>query len=184
MKYPNKTKEKYEPTVTHGNRGMNLEKMINQSNLFYIEENIALIYKKPTDIGINKVNYKPKLVIKDAYFKSPSTLDYNGIYKGKYIEFDAKETKNKTAFPLSNISNHQYVHLQKIIEHGGICFLIIKMNELIYLLPGNKLIEFINQEKRKSIPYDYLKQNAYLIKYGYNPLIDYIKVIDILIKEA
>lgn len=184
MKYPNKTKDKYTKNITYANRGMNLESLINESNKYYLDIDKALIYKKPTDIGINKVNYKPKLVIKDAYFKSPSTLDYNGIYKGKYIEFDAKETKSKTSFPLSNIPTHQLTHLKKVINHGGIIFLIISINNEVYLIPGNKLVDFIDSNERKSIPYTYFQEECYLIKLAYNPIIDYLKIVDILIKEA
>lgn len=180
MNYPNKSKGKYKKTTSYANRGMDLEALINESNKYYLETDEALIYKKPTEIGINKVVYKPKLVIKDAYFKSPSTLDYNGIYKGKYIEFDAKETSSKTSFPLSNIMSHQLKHIEKVIDHGGICFLIIKINEQLFLLPGNKVIEFINNYERKSIPYEYIKNNGSLLQYGYNPLIDYLKIVDIL----
>ncbi len=183
MKYPNKSKNKYTPNVSYANRGMDLEKLLNESNKYYLEINKALIYKKPTNIGINKVQYQPKLVIKDAYFKSPSTLDYNGIYKGKYIEFDAKETKNKTSFPLNNIPNHQIEYIKKVINHGGIIFLIISINNEIYLLKGLDLINFINNNERKSIPITYFKENAFLIKFGYNPIIDYLKIVDILIKE-
>lgn len=52
--------------------------------------------------------------ITDGFFEAPSTLDYNGIYKGKYIEFDAKETKNKTSFPISNIHRHQIDYVRKL----------------------------------------------------------------------
>ncbi len=181
MNYPNKSKGKYKKTTSYANRGMDLEAMINESNKYYLETNQAIIYKKPTEIGINKIVYKPKVVIKEAFFKSPSTLDYNGLYKNKYIEFDAKETRSKTAFPLSNILAHQIDHIKKILEHGGIGFFIIKINNEIYLLPGNKFIDFINETTRKSIPYEYIQQNSYLIKLGYNPLIDYLKIVDKLI---
>ena len=184
MKYPNKkNNEQKHNNITYGNRGMGLETLINLANEYYLETNVAIIYKKPTDIGINKVIYKPKVVIKDAYFKSPSTLDYNGIYKGKYIEFDAKMTRNKTSFPLNNIPSHQLEHIKKIIGHGGICFLILEMNNNFYLLEGNKLIEFIDQELRKSIPIAYIEEHAHKIKLGLNPVIDYIKVLENIIKE-
>jgi len=42
-------------------------------------------------------------MIKEAYFKQASTTDYNGVYKGRYIDFEAKETKLPSSFPLKNI---------------------------------------------------------------------------------
>ena len=121
--------------------------------------------------------------IKKAFFEMPSTLDYNGIYKGYYIEFDAKETLNKTSFPLSNIHKHQLDHIRRIINHGGICFLIIKMNGFIYYFSGYDLISFIDNNTRKSIPYSYIKDKGITIEEKYLIPIDYIKVIDNLIKE-
>ena len=113
--------------VNMANRGMDLEKMINESNEFYLVHDIAIIHKKPTPVQIVKVDYpsRNKAVITEAYYKTPSTTDYNGIYKGKYIDFEAKENKNKTSFPLSNVHPHQVSHLMSIYKHGGIGFLII-----------------------------------------------------------
>ena len=94
MNYPNKIikNKPWRLEVSHSNRGMNLEEMLNQSNNYYKEKDIALIFKKPTPIGIVDVAYEnKKKIIKKAYFKEQSTLDYNGIYRGKYIDFDAKE---------------------------------------------------------------------------------------------
>jgi len=178
MNYPNKIKKCNNSFITYGNRGMELEELLNQTNLFYLEKNIALIYKKPTDIGIVKVDYSNKQQIVDAYFKTPSTLDYNGIYKGKYIEFDAKATQNRTSFPLKNIHDHQINHLKKVIEHNGIVFLIIKMNASYFLFPGKTLISFLEKNTRKSIPYDFIKENSYFIKEQIDPPLDYLKGID------
>ena len=75
-------------------------------------------------------------MICEAYFKTPSTTDYNGVYKGYYIDFEAKETRSKTSFPLSNIHKHQIDHLINIKKHGGIGFIIVKftlLNKIYYL---------------------------------------------------
>ena len=178
MKYPNNIKKEYKKEINYKNRGMELEYLINEACLYYIENGLAIIYKKPTPIGIVDVDYKNGAVIHKAYFKEPSTLDYNGIYRGKYIEFDAKECKSKTSFPLSNIHPHQIKHIERVIKHGGIAFLIISMNGLYYLFKGEDLLAFEKNNTRKSIPYDVIKKLGYLINYNYNIGIDYLKGID------
>ena len=181
MNYPNKKNVTYHKSVNYANRGIYLEGIINDTNEYLLQKNIAVIYKKPTPIGIVKVSYENnKQVITKAYFASPSTLDYNGLYKGKYIEFDAKSTESKTSFPLSNIHGHQVEHIRKIINHNGIVFLIIGMNDEFYLLNGTQLIDFIDNNTRKSIPYDYLKDKAYKLEYNYITGLNYLKYVDII----
>ena len=179
VKYPNNINKKNIITTSHSNRGMSLENMINETNKYYIDNDMALIYKKPTPIGTVKVSFEKKhKIIDKAYFKTPSTLDYNGLYKGKYIEFEAKETKNKTSFPLSNIHVHQINHMRKVLEHGGISFFIINMNTLTYLLKGEDFISFIENNNRQSIPYEYLKTQGFIIKLSYQPRCDYLEIIN------
>lgn len=179
MQYPNSIKKKAHSIVSYGNRGMDLENLLNLSNSYYERENIALIYKKPTPIGIVDVHYSSKgKVIDKAYFKAPSTLDYNGLYKGKYIEFEAKESKNKTSFPLSNIHPHQIEHIRGVIHHGGIVFLIIMMQAKVYLLDGQIFLDFIDFTPRKSIPFSYIEENGHFIKEKIDPPLDYLRVVD------
>lgn len=178
MFYPTGMKKEYQSNViVYKNRGMSLESLINDANEFYLENDTAVIYKKPTPIGLIDVDYK-KGEIKKAYFKEKSTFDYNGIYRGKYIDFEAKETKNKTSFPLSNVHEHQFKHLKRIIHHKGIAFLIVSINEEYYILKGEDLLEFITSSKRKSIPYSYFKTNCYKIETSLRPVLNYLKIID------
>jgi len=182
VKYPNGIKKEYINIKSHSNRGMDLENDLNDTNNYYLVNNIAVIYKKPTPITINKVDYKSRndAVIKEARFKIPSTTDYNGIYKGKYIDFEAKETKSTTSFPLSNIHKHQIDHLINIYNHGGIGFVIVRFSKLnkTYLLFIEDLISFLNNNERVSIPINYFEEKAYLIKEGLNPRLDYLKILD------
>jgi len=175
--YPGKAKTKYTKEINYKNRGLDLEYLINITNEYYLINDIAVIYKKPTPITVHKVDYK-KNKVTEGYYKTPSTLDYNGIYKGKYIDFDAKETKNKTSFPLSNIHSHQIKHIERVISHGGISFIILKMNSNYFLLKGEDLLDFINTNKRKSIPFEYIKNNCEKIIEQYNPALNYLAVID------
>lgn len=177
IKYPNKIIKTNNKIKNYGNRGMTLESEINSTNEYYLLNDIAIIHKKPTPVAVVKqVNQK----IVDAYFKVPSTTDYNGIYKGKYIDFDAKETKSKTSFPLANIHLHQIKHIESIIRHKGIAFIILRFTTLneTYLLFGKDLLSFINNNNRKSIPYEYFKEKGYLIKDKLQPQVDYLKIIE------
>jgi recombination protein U len=179
MNYPNNIKKKVQNPLSYKNRGMDLEEELNISNEYYIDNDIALIYKKPTPIGIASVSYNSHgKTIEKAYFKEKSTLDYNGLYRGKYIEFEAKVTKNKTSFPLENIHEHQINHIKSVLKHHGIVFLIIKINDLTYLLKGDDFINYINIKNRKSVEYSFIKETGYLIKYEWNPPLDYLKIVD------
>ena len=182
MNYPGGIKRNYNSLKSYGNRGMDLESDLNDTNTYYLNNDIAIIYKKPTPITINKVDYKSRrdAVITEAHFKIPSTTDYNGIYKGKYIDFEAKETRSTTSFPLANIHKHQIDHLEKIYKHGGICFLIVRFVKLnkTYLLYIEDLLDLINSSKRVSIPLSYFEEKGYLIKEGIIPRLNYLAIID------
>jgi recombination protein U len=181
MKHPGGVRNKKGNGASYGNRGMGLEEDINLTNEYYLLHDIAVIHKKPVPITISKVNYPSRLeaVIEKAYFKTPSTTDYNGIYKGKYIDFEAKETKS-SSFPLSNIHNHQIKHLESIIDHGGIAFLIVRFTKEseTFLLKADDLIMFIKEKTRKSIPKNYFLEKGFIIKESFTPRIDYLKIID------
>ena len=184
MNYPKGIKHKEEKTkeiINYGNRGMALEEDINITNKYYVDKKIAFIYKKPTPIQVTKIDYNNKgMIIKEAFFKEPSTTDYNGLYKGKYIDFDAKETESKTSFPLANVHIHQIKHIKNIVENGGIGFLIVRFVKLnkYFILLGEDLIDFIKNNDRKSIPLSYFEEKGHIIEYTYMPRIDYLKVID------
>ena len=182
MKYPNNISKSYNAKTNYGNRGMNLEDDLNETNHYYLLNDIAIIYKKPTPITIVKVDYKSRedAVIKEAYFKTPSTTDYNGLYKGKYIDFEAKETTNTNFFPLRNIHKHQLDHLRKIINHNGIGFLIIRFSKInkTYYIGAKEFINYVDNETRKSVPIEYIETNGYLIKEKFNPRLDYLKIVD------
>lgn len=176
MFYPN-GKKYTKNYINYKNRGMNLESLINDANDYYLEMNKAVIYKKPTPIGLVDVDYK-KGEIKKAFFKEKSTFDYNGIYKGKYIDFEAKESKSKTSFPLSNIHEHQIKHLRRILDHGAISFLIVNINDAYYLLKGEDLLFFIETNERKSIPISFFEKNAKKINLKIRPILDYLDAVD------
>ena len=182
MNYPTGVKKKMINNIKtreYKNLGMNLESDINNTNDFYVNKKIAYIYKKPTPIKLVKVDYK-KSKIEEAYFEKPSTTDYNGIYKGKYIDFEAKETINQKGFPLINIHKHQIEHIRNINNEKGICFLIVRFTKLnkTYLLMAKDFLFFIDNNKKSTIPINYFEECGYLIKEKFYPRVDYLEIID------
>lgn len=188
MNYPNgmrKNNFSMSTNKSYSNRGMTLEEDINLTNKFYLETNQAIIHKKPTPVQVVNVNYprRSAAVITEGYFKKPSTTDYNGLYRQKYIDFEAKETKNKTSFPLANFHEHQVKHMESIIHHGGICFVILRftIHDETFLLKTEDLLSYWNNQingGRKSIPYEFIQKNGKLIPFKYQARVDYLEIVD------
>ncbi|MFK5676303.1 Holliday junction resolvase RecU [Ligilactobacillus sp. LYQ60] len=176
-------------SIQYGNRGMTLEQEINATNKYYRVNGIAVIHKKPIPIQIVNVDYPKRsaAVIREAYFKQPSTTDYNGVYQGHYLDFEAKETRNKTAFPLSNFHAHQVEHLKACMAQNGICFTIVRFTILdeLYLMPAATLFRYWDQQAnitgRKSIPRKVIATEGISLQYGLNPRIPYLSAVDQLI---
>ena len=178
---------KAETMVNYGSRGMSLEDRLNQSNQYYMTRQIAVIHKKPTPVQVVKVDYPKRSAARiiEAYYRHASTTDYNGVYKGYYIDFEAKETTNKTRFPLSNLPEHQIEHMRQCVKQGGIVFLILsfKTHGKIFVLPFSLLEQYLVHSDKQSIPYSFIEENAFLCEVGLFPHIDYLKAVDQLIMQ-
>ncbi|QVK16820.1 Holliday junction resolvase RecU [Mycoplasmatota bacterium] len=185
INYPTKKRISTNQNIDYSHRGMRLENELNSSNKYYKAHNIALIHKKPTPVQIVKVDYprRQKAVIREAYFQAPSTTDYNGIYRQKYIDFEAKEISSKTAFPLQNIHSHQIEHIKQVINLGGIAFIIVKFTSLqkVFLLDGTLMVDayenFIN-DGRKSLSIKFFMEKGHEMTEKCIFTIDYLKTVD------
>ncbi|MDG5470610.1 Holliday junction resolvase RecU [Jeotgalibacillus sp. ET6] len=178
-------KKMNQQAISYGKRGMTLEEDINETNQFYLAAGKAVIHKKPTPVQIVQVDYPKRsaAVIKEAYFKQASTTDYNGVYKGHYIDFEAKETRNKNSFPLQNFHEHQLAHMHQVVQHNGIAFVIIRFSssEEIFLLPYSALQKYWDRMKkggRKSMTKNEIMEDGHKIALSLQPRIDYLKIID------
>ncbi len=196
--YPNKKKLKQNTTasnntnqslVGHTRRGMDLEDLINQSNQFYVDREIAFIYKKPTPIKVNKISHTNQFGqrshrITDAYYSEKSTTDYNGLYNGYYIDFEAKQTKYKSFNLVSNLHEHQRNHLKNIMQHGGLAFLFVYFYQYdkIYIIDYKFIDDFI-QSGKSQIPLEYFEEFGYELVLGYNPALNYLQYIDSIIEK-
>ncbi len=187
IRYPNgmegdglQQKKKTNPIANAANRGMGFESDINDSNNFYNEKDIALITKRPTPINIVKVDYSHGARITDAYFEHQSTTDYNGIYRGRYLDFEAKSTRSKTSFPLGNISVHQIQHLKNVLKQNGIAFFLIHFSLLneTYLLDARFVIDCFENGTKKSIRLETIQKEGCSIRQGFHPRLYYLEAVD------
>lgn len=189
VNYPHKLKAKSSINrpvpgmINFANRGMSFEKMINESNNYYLSRGLAVIHKKPTPIQIVKVDYphRSRAKIVEAYFRQASTTDYSGVYKGHYIDFEAKETRQKKSMPMKNFHSHQIEHMEAVLEQKGICFVLLHFSSLreTYLLPAPYLIEFYKIDKGgKSMPLTYIQEHGYPIEMQQLPSIPYLEIIE------
>lgn len=195
IRYPNGKKyiPVQKPTVqrktdsSFSNRGMALEEELNESNEYYLSRGIAVIHKKPVPIQVVNVKYPARsaAVITEAYFRTPSTTDFNGVWNGKYIDFEAKETKSLTSFPLQNIHDHQVDHMKNVQKHGGIVFFIIKFTVLdrYFIVPYARFESFWERMQsggRKSITISEFEETSMEVAPGFNPRIDYLDAVSTL----
>ncbi|AQU79607.1 MULTISPECIES: Holliday junction resolvase RecU [Planococcus] len=166
------------------NRGKTLEDELNETNDYYLQLGLAVIHKKPVPLQIVKVEYPSRsaAVIREAYFQAPSTTDYNGVWNGRYIDFEAKETENKTSFPLKNIHDHQIHHMSQVVKQAGTAFMIIRFSswQRYFIMPFKELEFFWNRMitgGRKSVTLQEIEETSFEIIPGAFPRINYLPLL-------
>lgn len=186
----NTTEKRPKKDYSFSNRGKTLEDEINETNDYYMQQGTAVIHKKPVPIQVVKVEYPSRsaAVIKEAYYRTASTTDFNGVWQGIHVDFEAKETKNKTSFPLKNIHAHQIDHMRLVTQQKGLTFLIVRFSLInrYFVLPYAPLQDAWDEMckgGRKSIPFEFFEQNAFEIVPGAYPPIDYLRGVTKMLSE-
>lgn len=174
-------------TTNYGKRGMSLEDDINTSNRYYLESKKAVVYKKPTPIQVVTVDYKSRQTarITEAYYRTPSTTDYNGVYNGYPLDFEAKETHSRTSFVLKLIHPHQLSHLANVIEQKAIAFVIVRFTHFDqnFIVKASDMIAEVKSGK-KSLPHSWFMEHGKLAPYKLFAPVDYLSVIEKMIQEG
>ena len=144
---------------THANRGLSFEKEIENKCSEYHKQKIALIHKVPTEFKLIRKGAK---IINAFPVKDSDFVDFIGIYNQKGIAMECKETKNKTSFPLSNISEYQLDFLDLWELLGGKSYFLIRFSthNKVFIIPYGQFNDIIKTIDRKSIPYDWFLQNT------------------------
>lgn len=183
-KKENRTEEdKARDKYIKANMGMNFEKDITKCCDYYRENMIADIYKRPTPIKVVKMSKTHPGMIEEAYFQEKSTTDFVGIYKGKYIDFECKETIHDLV-PYSMIREQQFRHLKTIIEMGGIGFFLVsfKTAQEVYLIDAKKILEEVEKKNHPGFKRTYFIENGIKVERSYNPPYKLIEAIDEMMK--
>lgn len=184
-------KQEKKKKIAYSKRGMTLEEDINKTNEQYRQSGEAVIHKKPTPIQVVNVDYPRRSAAKitEAYYRRASTTDYNGVYKGHYLDFEAKETKRKQSFPLKNFHEHQIKHMKDCLDHQAICFVLLRFSHdnRVFLLEAEHLFSWWSQQYeengRKSIPLSFIEKEGYELHYGFSPRIPYLEAVDEVIAK-
>ncbi len=167
--------------LNNQNRGMFLETIINQTIIYYAHNNIAIFHKNPLPIkfsGIKKDG--AKIMLKRAWITEKSTIDYFGVYQGKFIGFEVKSTINEK-FYLNNIKSHQANYLQQITDHQAIGFYLIGFEHVNRYF----ILEFkiINNWIKKSLSLTEASNYGYEIEWRLPGILNFICVVDWLIAK-
>ncbi len=138
------------------NKGLYLESVINYTLEKYSNDSLAYFYKIPlnsTLISVDNNILKSKLT-KNIF------CDYIGIYKGAYIEFEAKETE-LDYFNLSNIKKSQFEKLEIVSKNSGVSFIVVYFHKYdkYYGLSWSSLLNF----NTKKISFDWFERNGFEI---------------------
>ncbi|RHW33855.1 Holliday junction resolvase RecU [Oceanobacillus profundus] len=168
-----------------GKRGQAFEIELNYTNQLYKNKGRALINKRPTPVKVLKSKGTRVL---SGFFEEKSTVDYDGVYQGRSIVFEAKST-NEKRLPFSIIQDHQVRYLDHAEKQGAVSFLIVEMSAVreVYLIPNNMLQKYIKNAKeggRKSIPMYDIEVYAFMVESKNGVPLDYLSVVDSLIESA
>ncbi|MFV8473177.1 Holliday junction resolvase RecU [Mycoplasma sp. 4F] len=145
--------------MNNKNRGMFLETIINQTLTYYWNNDIAYIEKKSTPIKLKALARSNKNKIHGTFSLRKSTVDYIGMYQGKFICFEAKST-NENRLDLNNFQTHQLAYLELIATHNGVAFVIVyfSLYNEFYLVTLSYIMQ--QYQNHKSIPYEEIKKNS------------------------
>ena len=163
---------------SRGLRGSVLEELINHTNEYYRENNLALIQKIPTPITPIEMDKNKHITL--AYFDKKSTVDYIGTVQGIPVCFDAKECAVDT-FPLQNVHEHQMAFMKDFEKQGGVAFFILSFTDKseMYYVPYRHLQVFWKRMEdggRKSFRYEELDKEYKIIQKG-EALVHYLDAL-------
>ncbi|AJM71860.1 Holliday junction resolvase RecU [Mycoplasma yeatsii] len=162
------------------NKGQYLETILNITNQKYLNEQICVVTKIPTNI--NLINIKNKMIT-NATFKDNFNCDYIGVYNSVYFEFDAKET-SKDSFNFNALRKNQQNKLELVEQQKGLAFIILYFSyyDDFYLITYKQLKDYTKKYK-KTIPRQWIVENCIELFLTSSLKLDYVKHFNHLINQ-
>ncbi|MBC7342549.1 MAG: Holliday junction resolvase RecU [Clostridia bacterium] len=144
------------PTL-QANRGRALEEMVELTLDLYRKEGIAVVHKIPTPWVVRRKGG----LITGAFPAKKSSVDFFGVWRGRAVAFDAKETSEKSRFPLKSVPDHQMAFLSDWKEAGGIAGVLVwfRRARRIFWVPAKTLTR-AREAGKKSLALDELASGA------------------------
>lgn len=143
---------------SHKNRGLDFESKIEKRLEKLRKEGKIIAQKIPTDFTVIRRGTK----IVSAFPKRKSGIDFFGSYEGYFLGIEAKQTQNKTSFPIrANIHDHQIKLLDELYENGSLTYYLINFKTLDRaFLVHSKLINLKIQDDVKSLKLEWFENNG------------------------
>lgn len=166
-------------SISYANRGMGLEQLLEFTNETYLRRGMAVVHKRATPIHIKKVHGSKV----EGFFDKASTVDYDGVYSGRSLQFEAKSTREVNKFPLDNFHEHQIEHMRSCLNQGAIVFVIVefaKYDERL-CVPARLILHAWDEWKKggqASISRSQLLEEAPLVPATRGVPVDYLSVVD------
>lgn len=119
------------------NRGRALEEMVQMTLDGYRKRGIAVIHKIPTPWVVRR----KRGLITGAFPAKKSSVDFFGVWRGRAVAFDAKETSEKSRFPLKSVPDHQLTFLSDWERAGGMAGVLVwfRRARRIFWVPAKTL---------------------------------------------
>ena len=130
----------------------------------YFKNNIYANRGMTLEDDINKTNEYYDLQNIAIIYKKPTPIKVVNVEYNNRINTKIKEA---------------YYQIPSTTDYNG-----IYKGNLTYLLFGEDIVCFEEKYSRKSIPLDYFKEHGFLVELKYTPRLDYIKIIEKIIKEV
>lgn len=161
---------------SRGLRGDVLEELLHMTHEYYRTRRLGRVDKVSVPIKVIEIDRQG--IITKAFFEKKSTVDFQGIIQGVGIAFDAKETSLKS-LPLQNVHEHQIEFMRDIDEQGGLAFLVVhfKFCDEYFLVPYEWLVKYVENEKRRSIPYKEMPRQ-FQISMPVNGILNYLPALN------